>query len=80
MLQHSYVKMNEKEFVDYEDVPDCGNPPAEYEVLSPDREVNEDDYRIPAINLYYSLGFRPIYNHESHEKRWAAILPRIKTE
>lgn len=42
--------------------------------------LSTDDYRIPAINLYYSLGFRPIYNHESHEKRWAAILPRLKTE
>ena len=27
------------------DVPDCGDPPAEYEVLSPDREFNEEDYR-----------------------------------
>lgn len=26
------------------DVPDCGDPPAEYEVLSADREYNENDY------------------------------------
>lgn len=27
------------------DIPDCGNPPENMEVLSPDREKNEEDYR-----------------------------------
>lgn len=27
------------------DIPDCGNPPKDMEVLSPDREKNEEDYR-----------------------------------
>lgn len=40
--------------------------------------LSTDDERIPAISLYYSLGFRPIYNHESHEKRWADVLLKIK--
>lgn len=42
--------------------------------------LSTDDDRIPALNLYYSLGFRPIFTHESHEKRWAAVLPRLRTE
>ena len=33
---------------------------------------------IPAISLYYSLGFRPVYSHESHKARWEKILPQIR--
>ena len=40
--------------------------------------LSTDDYRIAALNLYYSLGFRPVYSHESHKERWEAILPKIK--
>ena len=40
--------------------------------------LSTDDERIPAISLYYSLGFRPVYSHESHEERWKKILPEIK--
>lgn len=40
--------------------------------------LSTDDERIPAINLYYSLGFRPIFTHESHEERWQKIMPNIK--
>ncbi len=40
--------------------------------------LSTDDERIPAINLYYSLGFRPIYTHESHKERWEKLFPRIK--
>lgn len=42
--------------------------------------LSTDDERIPAINLYYSLGFRPIYTHESHEERWQKIMPHIKNK
>ena len=40
--------------------------------------LSTDDERIPALNLYYSLGFRPVYCHESHKERWDKILPRLK--
>lgn len=39
--------------------------------------LSTDDDRLPAINLYYSLGFRPIYTHESHKERWEKILPQL---
>jgi len=40
--------------------------------------LSTDDERIPAINLYYSLGFRPIYTHESHKERWKKIMAKLK--
>ena len=40
--------------------------------------LSTDDERIPAISLYYSLGFRPVYSHESHTARWEKILPQIR--
>ena len=40
--------------------------------------LSTDDERIPAISLYYSLGFRPVYSHESHKARWEKILPQIR--
>ena len=39
--------------------------------------LSTDDERIPALTLYYSLGFRPVYSHESHKARWEALLPII---
>lgn len=42
--------------------------------------LSTDDWRIPAITLYYSLGFRPVYTHESHEARWSEILPKLKVK
>ena len=39
--------------------------------------LSTDDERIPAISLYYSLGFRPIYTHGSHKERWEKVLSRI---
>lgn len=42
--------------------------------------LSTDDYRIPAINLYYNLGFRPIYTHESHEERWAKVLQQLRID
>ena len=39
--------------------------------------LGTEDERIPAINLYYSIGFRPIYTHESHKSRWESILKNM---
>ena len=39
--------------------------------------LSTDDNRIPAIKLYLSLGFEPIFTHESHEERWKAIMKEI---
>ena len=39
--------------------------------------LSTDDKRLPAIKLYYSLGFRPVISHESHEERWQKIMPLI---
>lgn len=36
--------------------------------------LSTDDERIPAICLYLSLGFEPVYSHESHEKRWEKVM------
>ena len=35
--------------------------------------LSTDDQRISAICTYLSLGFRPVYNHESHQKRWQEL-------
>ncbi len=40
--------------------------------------LSTDDFRIPAIKLYLSLGFEPIYTHESHPGRWAKVMENIK--
>ena len=39
--------------------------------------LSTDDQRIPAINLYLSLGFEPVYTHESHEERWKKVFETI---
>ena len=39
--------------------------------------LSTDDERIPAIRLYLSLGFQPIYTHESHKARWNGVLEKI---
>jgi len=36
--------------------------------------LSTDDHRIPAIGLYLSLGFKPVYSHESHAGRWEKVL------
>ncbi len=36
--------------------------------------LSTDDFRIPAISLYLSLGFEPVFEHDSHETRWKAIF------
>ncbi len=42
--------------------------------------LSTDDERIAAIKLYLSLGFEPIYTHESHKERWKKIMIFIKKE
>jgi len=39
--------------------------------------LGTEDERIPAIKLYYSIGFRPLYTHPSHKSRWETILKNI---
>lgn len=39
--------------------------------------LTTDDFRIPAIKTYLRLGFMPMLTHESHQQRWADILPRV---
>jgi mycothiol synthase len=36
--------------------------------------LSTDDTRIPAISLYLSLGFEPVYSHESHKERWEKVF------
>ncbi len=40
--------------------------------------LSTDDQRIPAICLYLSVGFLPVYEHESHKERWEKIFEIIK--
>ncbi len=39
--------------------------------------LSTDDHRIPAIKLYMSLGFEPIYTHESHKARWEKVMEEM---
>lgn len=39
--------------------------------------LSTDDERIPAIKLYLSLGFEPIFTHNSHKKRWEAVFENL---
>ena len=39
--------------------------------------LSTDDNRIPAICLYLSLGFKPLYTHESHRERWEKVFEVI---
>lgn len=34
-----------------------------------------DDHRLPAIRLYWDMGFRPEISHVSHSDRWAGLAP-----
>ena len=40
--------------------------------------LSTDDHRLPAISLYLSLGFEPIFIHESHEARWEKVFERMQ--
>ncbi len=39
--------------------------------------LSTDDNRISALCTYLSLGFRPVYNHESHASRWQEIKKNL---
>ncbi len=39
--------------------------------------LSTDDYRLPAISLYLSLGFEPIIFDEEHAARWNAVRENI---
>jgi len=41
--------------------------------------LSTDDFRLPAIATYLSLGFQPKYTHDSHQERWRAIRDRLQT-
>ena len=37
-----------------------------------------DDWRLPAIHLYLSMGFKPVMNREDMPDRWASVFARLK--
>ena len=39
--------------------------------------LSTDDHRISAICTYLSVGFRPVYNHESHTARWEQLKKQL---
>ncbi len=39
--------------------------------------LSTDDFRIPAIKVYLSLGFRPILYDEDMSGRWSSILKKL---
>ena len=39
--------------------------------------LSTDDHRLPALKLYLSLGFEPVYTHESHEARWKRVMAKL---
>ena len=39
--------------------------------------LSTDDHRLPAIKLYLSLGFEPVYTHESHKIRWKSVMEKL---
>ncbi len=40
--------------------------------------LSTDDYRLPAIAMYRSLGFNPIIFDEEHKARWEAVECELK--
>lgn len=41
--------------------------------------LSTDDFRIPAIRLYLSVGFEPLYTDESHSQRWKQVFHTINS-
>ena len=39
-----------------------------------------DDWRLPAIHVYLSLGFKPVMNRNDMPKRWATIYNKLKEQ
>ena len=40
--------------------------------------LGTDDWRLPAIHVYLSLGYRPVMNRNDMPARWAAIYKKLK--
>ena len=40
--------------------------------------LGTDDWRLPAIHVYLSMGFRPLMNRNDMSARWAAIYKKLK--
>jgi len=41
-------------------------------------ELGTDDWRLPAIHVYLSMGFRPVMNRSDMPERWAAVIEKLK--
>jgi mycothiol synthase len=39
--------------------------------------LTTDDWRLPAIHIYLSMGFRPVMDREDMPGRWASVLARM---
>lgn len=39
--------------------------------------LSTDDHRIPAIKLYLSVGFEPVYIDDTHKERWEKVFAVI---
>ena len=42
-----------------------------------DAVLETDDFRLPAIKVYFRLGFVPEYRHATHAPRWARLAPPL---
>ena len=40
--------------------------------------LDTDDWRLPAIHIYLSLGFRPVMNRSDMPPRWAAVYENLQ--
>ena len=40
--------------------------------------LSTDDFRLPAISLYLSLGFRPLILRDDHAERWARVKQKLE--
>lgn len=41
-------------------------------------ELGTDDWRLPAIHVYLSMGFRPVMNRSDMPERWDAVIEKLK--
>ncbi len=39
--------------------------------------LDTEDHRLPAIELYLRLGFKPLATHPTHPGRWATVLQQL---
>ena len=40
--------------------------------------LSTDDWRLPAIHIYLSMGFRPVMNRNDMQARWTAVYEKLK--